>query len=138
MKIHNDKDFETLWLERKNLSINNYTFLCLELANDVSRWLKQKHVEHHIAYIENVYNDNLFATYFNNEWVWKYHAIIMSKGFVHDAWFGKPLMLSTYIKDIFQKQDLRITHYGKKEKEELWKNGQKNYKRTYNYVNSFL
>lgn len=104
------------WLRTTKNSLDDFDGQCMELVDEVGRWLTKKGIPHSILWIESasapevMWSSTIVAHYPNNEQHWGYHVVILSKGLIHDAWLRDPLPQRQYFARVFPDQRVRVEH----------------------------
>lgn len=94
------------YLQETDQTFRDYDGSCMELVNDMMGWVKQPY--HHI-WIEGAEGQDIKPSYRRR--VWKYHAVMIVGGLVHDPWFGDALELDSYLGMVFPDQYLQVDHF---------------------------
>ena len=111
MRLEMESNYASEWLRRHKATLDEFDGLCLDLSGEVGSWLDTRRIAHETLWIESAHGGSVRAAYPDREMVWNYHAVILSKGLVHDAWLGgDPVPLRKYLADVFGSQRLRIDH----------------------------
>lgn len=103
------------WLRTTRSGLDEFDGQCMELVDEVGRWLKRKGISHSVLWIESASASDviwspIIAHYPNEEQHWGYHVVILSKGLIHDAWLHDPLPPRQYFARVFPDQKVRVEH----------------------------
>ena len=101
------------WARTTKTDLDDYDGQCLELANDVGRWLDDKGMTNDLVYIESPKESTLVAHYPSGDQRWYYHAVILSGRLIHDGWLEEALPKRQYFAQVFPGQRARVEYRSK-------------------------
>lgn len=107
-------------------TITDYYGACMEFVDDFGKWLDERDIEHHHIWIEN--NKSMYLHSDADYTGWKYHAVVVIDGRVHDPWLSQSYPEGEYFTTMFPSQMLHIDRYVSddgvfKQLEEIWDGG---------------
>ena len=123
-------DLATKWLQEAGNRLRVFEGWCLDLADEVGKWLWRQGIESLLVYIEPTVGGGIpvVAHYSSGSRRWKFHAVLFADGLIHDAWLGEALDPKRYFATVFPGQELRVEYRGDDprrdfERAETWRNG---------------
>lgn len=98
------------WLRTTDNRLSDYAGFCLDLADEVGKWLDEQDIDNALLWIASSSHEwnTITAHYKSITYKWVYHAVILSDGLVHDAWLDKSLPIDEYLATVFPNQTVKI------------------------------
>ena len=102
---------------------------CWELADRVVEWARKARRQR-VSVLHIRKHDgpgDLHALTPEGEKRWCYHAVVLSRGMIHDALFTKVMKVADYIRSVFPGQEIVVTKLSDDivKAREIWKSGKR-------------
>ena len=122
------ENLQLLYLEHQKIELKAYSGFCHRLAFETAHWIEETRKQDvGIRYVwrkglEDAERFCFRANELLHPWntpalqvsypkgppEWKFHCVVTTPGFVHDAWLGRPIPLGAYLKMMFPKNSENV------------------------------